>query len=207
MIVTNHLKTLRKLHAWRTGSDRVLKRSASITCKLDIPMGSWYRSIFHRRWFASAWCMCFARAPVDYNWSVTDTNSALACCMCFARAHVDYSWSVKETSSASIIVAQTLCIGADSPITTLTWLRIRDVVQFHTIVLVIRYLPLHLPEMNVFKPRRIDGDHSAIAFILVCLFVSLLLVQHRLWWGTSSRVGLYNAKMCIEIGRLWLWII
>ena len=47
-------------------------------------------------------------------------------------------------------------------------------VQFHLVVLAICYLPLHSPEMNVFKPERIDGDHS-IAFILVSLSISLFL--------------------------------
>jgi len=32
--------------------------------------------------------------------------------------------------------------------------------------------------MNAFKPERIDGNHSAIAFILVSLFVSLFLVPY-----------------------------
>ena len=49
-------------------------------------------------------------------------------------------------------------------------------VQFHPVVLAICYLPLHLSEMNVFKPGRFDGDHSAIAFIFIFLFVSLFLV-------------------------------
>jgi len=42
------------------------------------------------------------------------------------------------------------------------------------------YLPPHSPEMNDFKLRRIDGDHSAIAFILISLFVYLFLVPRRL---------------------------
>ena len=37
VIVTNHTETVRKLHTWRTCSDRVLKRSASVTYVLDIP--------------------------------------------------------------------------------------------------------------------------------------------------------------------------
>ena len=36
VIVTRYLETVRKLHIWRTGSDRILKRSASVTYEFDI---------------------------------------------------------------------------------------------------------------------------------------------------------------------------
>ena len=37
MIVTNHLKIVRKSHAWHTGFPRVMRRLALMTEKLDIP--------------------------------------------------------------------------------------------------------------------------------------------------------------------------
>ena len=40
VMVTSHLEAVRKLHAWRTDFDRILKRSAFIAYELDIPWDS-----------------------------------------------------------------------------------------------------------------------------------------------------------------------
>ena len=58
-------------------------------------------------------------------------------------------------------------ISVDPTTTTLTWLRIRDVIQFLPIVFAF-YLPLHSSKMNVFKPERIDRDQYSL--VSLCNF-------------------------------------
>ena len=173
MIDTSHPETVTKLHVWRTCCNRVLKRIAFITYELDISWDPDIGAVF-----------------------VGDDLSRHTACL--TRAPIDYSWSITKTSPASITVVQTWCINIDFLTTILTWLRIRYVVQFNSVVLAICYLQLHSLKMNIFKLGRIDGDHSAIAFIFVSLFVSLFLIPHQLWWKTSSCVGLYKAKFVFK---------
>jgi len=40
VIVTRYLEIVRKLHIWRTCSDRILKRNASVTYEFDILLDS-----------------------------------------------------------------------------------------------------------------------------------------------------------------------
>ena len=61
-------------------------------------------------------------------------------------------------------------------------------VQFQSIVLDV-YLPLHLSGMNVFKPRRIDGDHSIIVFNLISLFTLVIFSPTLVVMGNSLVYG------------------
>ena len=48
VIVTSHPEAMRKLHAWRTDFDRILKRSASIAYGLDSPWDPGISFVFSR---------------------------------------------------------------------------------------------------------------------------------------------------------------
>jgi len=79
--------------------------------------------------------------------------------MYLVQATVNYSRFVTEINYTTTLV-QPWRNSIDSPTTTLAWLRIRNTVQFQTVVLTL-YLPLYSSRMNVFKSGRMMGESNS----------------------------------------------
>ena len=105
------------------------------------------------------WCLGMW---VNFQWSWV----AFLCCTYLVRATVKFSRFVTEASSTSTstTLIQPRCISSNSPTTILAWLRNRDVVQFHLVVLIL-YLPLHSSGMNVSKPGRMMGETNSLDLV------------------------------------------
>ena len=73
--MTSHPEIMRELQAWHQSSDKVLKRTVSLTYELDTPMRSWYQLDVQWKESDLFYCMCLSRATLDCSWASQKPNS------------------------------------------------------------------------------------------------------------------------------------
>jgi len=68
-------------------------------------------------------------------------------------------------------------------------------------------LLLHSPEMNAFKSGRMMGIAQVLISLVLylCYLLVVFLVPHWFWWESTLCIGLFKAKWCTCLGKLW-WI-